>query len=128
MGETEINLLEGFADQHIITNNEYYRTFYPKTAIEPNTTYTLSFDYEFINREGSVVETRVDLFYVTASITKLVRITGVRFPNYNKGTFIGSFTTKEELGNTNYLAFRIPASDAKQTIEMYARNFKLVKE
>lgn len=125
--DTEINLLEGYADQHITITDYYYEPFYPNVTLEPNTTYTFSFDYEFIFREGNS-EVRVDLFYRTSTNANMTRIRGFVFPNYEKGTMSFSFKTKEELGNTNYLAFRIPASDTRQTIEMYARNFKLVKE
>ncbi len=119
--------LINYPDQHIITDNQYYRDHYTNVILEPSTTYTFSFDYEFVSRVNKGYPTAVVFLYALSTGLGKVQIRGIEFPNYEKGTFVGSFTTNAELGDKNNLVIRIPASDVQQSVEMYARNFMLTK-
>lgn len=119
-----VNLMN-LSDEHITVSDYYYKTIKTMAILKPNTAYTLSFDYEFDIREDNGKETRVDLFHALSSGAGMVRICGQDFPNYEKGTFVASFTTSADIGDERYLFLRIPAADVKQTIEMHASNFML---
>ncbi len=104
--------------------NKYYSSVSTGFELSPNTTYTLSFDYEFMSINKTQGTRwglgRGDTFY------KNDIIYSNSFPNFTKGRTSCTFTTPANLGTATKLHLRIPRNDGGGlTGEMTVSNFMI---
>lgn len=111
-------------DRTLTFNNKHYQDMATGFELLPSTTYTLSFDYDFIsinhtNLLGYGIG-RGATFYIS-DITYLAK-----FPNFTKGRASYTFTTPASLGTYTKLFLRMPRSDAGGlTGEIKVSNFMI---
>lgn len=94
----------------------------PKFALSPSTTYTLSFDYEFSNINGTP---SFDIGRGADWYTRDIK-QGICYPNNTKGTFVYTFSLPSNLGAQSNLFFRIRRENTGQNYTVSISNWQLV--
>lgn len=107
-----------------LTNAYYSNLSSNGFILQPNTTYTVSFDYEFISIDKPDSTTVWGIGRGTTDYLTDIKY-AVSFPNFTKGRAKGTFTTPSNLGSNNVLFFRIPRNDNRVTCEVKLSNFML---
>ena len=121
-----INLISK-SNRSIRVENERYKQIETGLSVEPSTTYTLAFDYKF-NGEPIVEGSKIlRIAGYTSEGASTTRMGGKSFSSYESGRFVYNFTTKESVGESSRLFFRIPEADVKFTCDMEISNVILVK-
>ncbi len=106
------------------TNNEYYKNLSGGGfVLQPNTTYTVAFDYEFISLDKTYL-TYWGLGRGNTSYINDIKY-NCPFPNFTKGRASYTFTTPSNMGVNNKLWLRIPRNDNRVTCEVSLSNFML---
>lgn len=116
--------LINYADKQVTVSDVYTSMSATNYVLQPSTTYTLLFDYEFVEplpNSASFDVGRGNTYY-SVDIRQ-----SIAFPNNTKGRFSCTFTTVSTLGVNNKLYFRIRKGSNSDEFTVNYSNFMLIK-